>query len=146
AIYSDALQQGSTSAGFQSQLDQLVDKGILPGDTDIGRITFPGNITADFSGVTYLDGPKPQDLQGQREIVTSNERRILNPDGYRNPYTEQFSLGYQRQFGARTLLTADLVRTQSYNLFRLRDLNAPDPYKIDPDNVVVRSTAQADAT
>ncbi len=147
AITSDALQQNSNSNGFRSQLRSLIDKGILPKDTDLGRVLYPGNISADFSsGITYLQGPKPEDVQGERENIVSNERRILNPDGYDNPYTVQYAAGWQQQLAPACLLYADVVRNLSYNLLRLRDLNAPDPYPIDPDNVVVRTQAQADAS
>ena len=145
AIYSDALQQNSTSAGFRSQVEQLIARGILPRDTDLSRIFFDGNLSASFNqGVTYLQGPRP-DLS-QRERIVSNELRILNPNGYDNPYTQQASLGYQLQLDGKTLFYADLVSARSYDLFRLRDLNAPAPYPIDPNRVVVRTSAQADAT
>lgn len=148
AVYSDALQQNSTSLGYRSQIAQLIDLGILPRDTDIGRVTFAGNLVASFSGgsVDYLQGPSPGELQAQREIVHSGERRILNPRGYDNPYTEQFSLGYQWQLAPQSLFYVDLVRTQSYRLFRLRDLNAPAPFPIDPDDVQIRTVAEANAT
>lgn len=145
AIYSDALQQNSTSAGFRSQVQQLIARGILPSDTDLSRIFFNGNLSANFNrGVTYLQGPRP-DLS-QREQIVSNELRILNPNGYDNPYTQQASLGYQLQLDRKTLFYVDLVRARSFDLFRLRDLNAPAPYPIDPNHVVVRTPAQADAT
>lgn len=147
AIYSDALQQNSTSAAFRSQIEQLIALGILPRDTDLGRIFFEGNLTASFDGtVPYLGGPTSEELQDQRETVFSNERRILNPEGYDNPVTEQYTLGYQRQLGRSTLFYVDLIHTRSFNLFRLRDLNAPSPYPIDPAHVVVRTQAEADAT
>jgi len=147
AIYSDALQQNTTSARYRGQLQTLVDQGILPADTDLDRVTFNGNFSAAIPGTTYLDGPRPAELQGQRETLSGNELRILNPDGYQNPYTHQFALGYQYQVAAGTLFYADLLHTQSYNLFRLRDLNAPAPYPLgNPAGVVVRTPAQADAT
>ncbi|MCY7329961.1 MAG: TonB-dependent receptor, partial [Saprospiraceae bacterium] len=41
----------------------------------------------------------------------------------------------------------DLVYNKSENLFRLRDLNAPGAYPLhDPNNVTVRTTAEADLT
>jgi hypothetical protein len=147
AIYSDALQQNSTSAGFRSQVQRLIDLGILPRDTDLGRVLFEGNLSASLGGVTYLVGPSGSQLQGQRETVTSNDLRILNPSGYDNPVTEQYTLGYQRQLASDKLFYVDLIHTRSYNLFRLRDLNAPAPYPLDdPANVRVRTQAEADAT
>ena len=146
AVYSDALQQNTTDAGYRAQLRELVRQGILPADTDIERITFDGNLTATAgTAVGYLNGPTAAQLQGQREGVFSGERRILNPNGYDNPYTHQFALGYQYQVDKRTLFYVDLVHNRSENLYRLRNLNAPSAYPvIDPDNVVVRSPADAD--
>lgn len=148
AVYSDALQQNSTSTGYKAQIRQLIDKGILPANTDIDRVTFDGNVSADLvSDVTYLQGPGSESLQTSRETATSSERRILNPEGYQNPYTHQVSLGYQYKAAGSTLFYVDLIYTASRNLYRLRDLNAPSPYPVtDPDNVVVRTVAEADAT
>jgi hypothetical protein len=147
AIYSDALQQNTTSEDYKTQLRELVRLGILPADTDIERVTFDGNAGASADNVRYLQGPSAASLQEQRERAFSNERRILNPNGYDNPYTHQFALGYQLQVSERSLFFVDLVHNQSYNLFRLRNLNAAAPYPLnDPDNVVVRTPAQADAS
>lgn len=146
AVYSDALQQNSTAAGFRSQIGQLIALGILPAGTDLGRIFFDGNVTANLAGVPYLQGPDGAALQGQRESVFANERRILDPRGYDNPLTEQYTLGYQRQWGADKLFYVDLIHTRSSHLFRLRDLNAPAPFSVDPGNVRVRTAAEADAT
>lgn len=146
AIYSDALQQNTNSADYKLQLQELKNQGILPADTDIDKITFNGNAGASAANVTYLNGPKPADLQDQREGAFSSERRILNPNGYQNPLTHQFSLGYQRQLDDRRLFYVDLVYNKSNNLFRLRDLNAPTAYSPDPDNIIVRTVEEADLT
>lgn len=156
AVYSDALQQNSTAEGFRQQLRSLIDLGILPADTDLDRVTFDGNLTVnpDPAGIDYLEGPTPATVQDLRETTFSNERRILNPDGYQNPYTHQFSLGYQQQAGSDLLFYVDVMHARSYNLFRLRDLNAPAPYRITPKDVattddptaLVRTPAEADAT
>ena len=146
AIYSDALQQNSTSAGYRSQLQALVGRGLLPADTDLDRVTFDGNASASLAGVAFGQGPTADQLQGQRENLTFNELRLLNPDGYANPYAHQFSVGYQRELPRRTLFYVDLVRAEGRNLFRLRNLNAPSAYTPNPGNVVVRTQAQADAT
>ena len=145
-IYSDALQQNTTSADYIKQLQALKDKDILPADTDISKITFDGNAGASAANVTYLNGPKYTDLQEQREGAFSGERRILNPNGYQNSYTHQVSLGYQKQLDEQRLFYVDLVYNKSEKLFRLRDLNAPSAYTPDPNNVVVRTTADADLT
>ena len=156
AVYSDALQQNSTAPNYINQLQQLIDLGILPGDTDLSRITFDGNLTVNPQNVAYLNGPTPATVQNLRETAFSNERRILNPSGYNNPYTHQFSLGYQRQLNKNLLFYVDLMHTKSFNLFRLRDLNAPSAYEITPSQVeqlpgielqeMVRTQAEADLT
>ncbi len=147
AIYSDALQQNTNSADYKKQLQELVRLGILPLDTNIDAITFEGNAGATVSNVDYLKGPSAASLQEQRDQQFSNERRILNPNGYDNPYTHQFALGYQYQVNDKSLFFVDLVHNQSFNLFRLRNLNAAASYPInDPDNVTVRTPAEADAS
>lgn len=147
AIYSDALQQNTNSANYRTQLQELVRLGILPSDTNLDAITFEGNAGATVSNVDYLKGPSAASLQEQRDQQFSNERRILNPNGYDNPYTHQFALGYQYQVNDKSLFFVDLVHNQSFNLFRLRNLNAAAPYPINnPDNVTVRTPAEADAS
>jgi hypothetical protein len=145
-IYSDALQQNSTGAGYRAQLLDLQARGLLPAGADLSGIVFDGNLTANFAGVPYLGGPTSAEAQAQRQSITSSERRILNPNGYPNPLTHQLSLGYQRQLGRRHLLSLDLIHSRTNGLPRLRDLNAPAPYPIDPSDVVVRSEAAANAT
>jgi len=147
AIHSDALQQSSTADGFRWQLEQLVALGLLPAGTDLDRITYDGNLAASFGDVDFLDGPTPDEVQGDRDLVISNERRILNPDGWDNPRTTHYSLGYQRRLTEDSLLTVDLIYTRAKDLPRLTNLNAPAPYPLDdPDEVVVRTPDEADAT
>lgn len=146
AIYSDALQQNTKSADYRTQLQQFINLGILPANTNLDAITFNGNISASLSNVAYLQGPSGDQLQGQREGAFSNERRILNPNGYKNPYSHQFSLGYQVQVDENKLFYVDVVHNRGENLFRLRNLNAAAEYPIDPNNVIVRTQAEADAT
>lgn len=109
AIYSDALQQNTKSADYRTQLQEFINLGILPSDTNLDAVTFDGNISANLSGVTYLQGPSGNALQSQREGAFSNERRILNPNGYDNPYSHQFVLGYQLQADENKLFYVDLV-------------------------------------
>ena len=146
AVWSDALQFNSTSSDYKRQLQALIDMGLLPSDTDLNAVTNEGNLAANVPGVPYLGGPSADDLQGQRDQAFQNELRILNPAGYDNPYSHQISLGYQYKASPTSLFYVDLMHNRSYNLFRLRDLNSPEAYPIDPDNVVVRSQAEADAT
>lgn len=146
AVYSDALQQNTTSADYKKQLQALVDKGILPKETDLNLITYDGNLGATAANVKYLQGPSAASLQDQRAKAPSGERRILNPNGYQNPYTHQFSLGYQQQWSEKQLFYVDFVYNRSGNLLRLRDLNAPTFYDITANNNKARSKADADLT
>ncbi len=145
-VYSDALQQNTTSADYRKELQELVRLGQLPASTNIDRITFDGNISGSANNVKYLQGPSFAELQGQRANAFSNERRILNPNGYQNPYSQQIAIGYQLQLDEKSLFSVDLMHNQTHNLFRLRNLNAPAAYPINPNNVVVRTPAQADAS
>ncbi|RYU78337.1 TonB-dependent receptor [Hymenobacter persicinus] len=146
-VYSDALQQNTTSADYKTQLRELVRVGALPANTNVDRITFDGNLSGSVSNVAYLQGPSAASLQGQRATVGSYERRILNPNGYANPYSHQSTLGYQYQVSSKTLFYVDAMYNRSYDLFRLRNVNAVSEYaQNDPNNVVVRTPAQADAT
>ncbi|CAM2009214.1 TonB-dependent receptor [Acanthopleuribacter pedis] len=156
AIYSDALQQNSTAEGFRQQLNQLIALGILPADTDLDAITFDGNLTVNPTGVTYLGGPTPDQVANLRDTAFSNERRILNPNGWENPETLQLSLGYQRQIRDNMLFYVDLMYSRSENLVRLRNLNAPSAYGITREqaetlsdaelSALVRGAEEADAT
>jgi hypothetical protein len=146
AIYSDALQQNTTSADYKKQLQGFIDKGILPKGTDLSLITFDGNLGATAANVKYLQGPSAATLQDQRAKAPSGERRILNPNGYQNPFTNQFSLGYQQQLSEKHLFYVDFVYNKSGNLFRLRDLNAPTFYDITANNNKSRTQAAADLT
>ena len=146
-VYSDALQQNTTSADYKTQLRELVRVGALPASTDVDRVTFDGNLSGSATSVAYLQGPSAASLQGQRAGVPSGERRLLNPNGYQNPYSHQSTLGYQYQVSDKTLFYVDLVYNRSYDLFRLRNVNGVSEYaQNDPNNVTVRTEAQANAT
>jgi outer membrane receptor protein involved in Fe transport len=159
SVVSDALQQSTTSDGFKAQLRELKEKSLLPSDTDIDQVTHRGNLVANESSVPYLGGPTPAELRADRSQIQSNELRILNPNGYENPETHQFSLGIQRQFGNEWLGYIDLIHTRTFNLYRIRDLNAPGRFEItlddlravqnDPDRTpadLVRTKDEANAT
>jgi len=145
SIYSDALQQNTTSADYKKELQQFINLGILPSNTDLDAITFDGNLSATVPA-TYLNGPPADQLQSFRDHAYSYERRILNPNGYQNPYSMQSMIGYQYQVDENKLFYADVVYNLSYDLPRLVDINSPSAYPIDPENVVVRPTTVADAT
>jgi outer membrane receptor for ferrienterochelin and colicin len=144
ALYSDALQFNSNSADYRAQIQGLIDQGILPNDTDIAAVTNEGNLVASLPQVGYLQGPPAGQLQEQRENLFQNELRILNPDGYANPYSHQFMAGYQIQINEKSLIYVDLMHNRSFNLFRLRNLNAPAAWPLDPENVIPRTLEDAD--
>jgi hypothetical protein len=146
AVYSDAIQFNSTASNYGRQLEALRDLGILPAVTEISQITNEGNLVANDPNASYLQGPSADQLQDQRANVFQNELRVLNPDGYENPNSRQFMLGIQRKLNDQTIMYIDAMYNQSQNLFRLRNLNAPAAYRIDPENVVARTTTQADGT
>ena len=145
-IYSDALQQNTTGADYKKELQALIDKGILPKNTDISKVTFDGNLGASAYNVPYLNGPSAASLQSQKNNTFSFERRILNPNGYSNPYAWQSTIGYQLQVNSKLLFYTDLVYNRSYSLFRLLDLNAPSAYQIPANGTAARSQAAANLT
>ena len=148
AVYSDALQQNTTGADYRLQIQEFIDLGILPADTNIDRVLFDGNLSASFDGASYLNGPSSESLQEQRDVQFSNERRILNPEGYQNPYTHQFTVGYQLQIDNDQLFYVDLVHNRSEDLFRLRNLNAAEAFPIDNTftEADIRTSEEADAS
>jgi outer membrane receptor protein involved in Fe transport len=155
SVVSDALEQNAANPAYKDQIRSLVDQGLLPADTDVEAVTFDGTRTASLPQVPgYLQGPTGAELNREQiQASFSAERRILNPNGYENPQTHQFSLGVQRQFGDDLLAYVDLIHTRSYDLFRLRDLNAPAAYDISAEELaaergpdLVRSQLAADRT
>lgn len=128
-ILSDALQQNTTSDAYRAQLQQLIDLGTLPARTDLDRVTFDGNLSVSPACTTYLQCPTGATSESLRDTAPSNERRLLNPTGLDNPYTNQFSVGLQWQPIDDLVASADLVYARGYHLLRLRDLNAPAPFE-----------------
>ena len=152
AVYSDAIQQNNTNTDFRTQLQYYVDKGIMPASTNIDRITADGNLTVGGSNnagvpIRYLQGPSAASFAGQSNLF-DGERRILNPNGYANPYTIQSTLGYQYQVSDKMLLYADVVYNESYNQFRTTNLNAPVAwdYQVSAQRGIARSNTAADLT
>jgi len=136
SVVSDALEQNAANPAYKDQVRSLIEQGLLPEDTNVDAVTFDGTRTASPSVPGYLEGPTASDLTREEvQASFSNERRILNPNGYENPRTHQFSFGMQRQFGNEWLAYVDLIHTRSYDLFRLRDLNAPTPHDIPADSL-----------
>ena len=146
AIYSDALQQNTTGAGYKTEIQALIDKGILPNNTNISRVTYNGNLGASAYNVPYLNGPSAASLQSQKDNTFSFERRILNPNGYDNPYTWQSTIGYQLQINSKLLFYTDVVYNRGYDLFRLIDLNAPSSYQIPTNGAAARPQEDANLT
>ena len=147
SVYSDALQFSSTSVDYKKQLKELQRLGKLDPTADIDKITFPGNIRATASNVTYLNGPSYNDLQARRDQQFTTNLRILNPNGYQNPYSHQISLGFQHKSDDDHLFSLDLNYVATNNLYYIRNLNAPSAYPLDdPTKVVVRKVADADLT
>jgi outer membrane receptor for ferrienterochelin and colicin len=128
AVASDALQQNSTSLAFKGQLQQLITLGLLPADTDIDSITFDGNLTVNPVCTVFLACPTPAQSTGLRDTALSSNLRILNPNGINNPRSLQATLGYQWQVTDNLLFYADAIYSESRNLLRLIDLNAPTPF------------------
>ena len=130
AILSDALQQNTDSAAFRGQLQQLIDAGFLPADTNLDRVTFDGNLTVNPACATLNDCLAITADPALRETTIANERRILNPDGLDNPSTWQVSLGPQWQVTPEVVASADFIYAHGLDQLRLQDLNAPPPFPI----------------
>jgi outer membrane receptor for ferrienterochelin and colicin len=156
-VISDAFQRNADTAGFRQQLAQLVALGRLPADTDIDRVVRNGNLTVNPPAPVFLQGPTGAQLAGQGNNLTASERQIINPFGYNNPYSVQFSLGYQQAFADQWLLEANLIYNRGHDLVRLIDVNSPAPFAgitaqqaatLPPDQLqaLVRTQAQADVT
>jgi outer membrane receptor protein involved in Fe transport len=67
------------------------------------------------------------------------------PDKLLNPYTQQWTVGVERELAPGWILDVDFVRQHTIGIDRTVDLNAPDPFiRTAPGQV--RSAAAADAT
>ncbi len=153
AVISDALQRNTTSGAFRTQLQELIAAGRLPANTALERVTFDGNLTVSPScaGNVANGCPAASVVQSLRASTTSNEIRILNPNGYDNPRSLQVSAGYQYQFSGRLTGAVDLIYNRTQDLVRLRDLNAPSAFvpnaaALTPANIAeLRAIADANA-
>ncbi|MCJ2185802.1 TonB-dependent receptor domain-containing protein [Novosphingobium beihaiensis] len=131
SVISDAIQQGSVSAGFRGQLQTLIDQGILPAGTDIGRITSgDGNASVDLTALctAAFQCPDPTQFGPLADTLTYGERRIFNPSGLDNPQTLQLSLGVEWQAAPGWLVGVDAQYARGRHLLRLVDLDAPAPF------------------
>lgn len=130
AIVSDAMAQSSKSPAFKAQLQKLIDVGRLPANTDLERVTSDGNLSVDATDLCtgLLKCPAADTVRDRRDSLSSTELRILNPDGYQNPVAIQSTLGVQRSLFEDWLFSVDGIYTESFNLLRLVDVNAPEAF------------------
>ncbi len=147
AVQSDNLQLSNNSPDFLKQLAELQRLGILDPTADLNQITFPGNLLVRPTGpITYLNGPTAENSQGLRDNRFNTNYRIQNPNGLDNPFSHQFSLGYQYKIDDHSLFSLDIVHTETNNLYTIVDLNSPAPYKLnDPTATVTNVRTQAAA-
>jgi outer membrane receptor for ferrienterochelin and colicin len=149
SVVSDNLQFSNNSPNFKLQLAELQRLGILNPKADLDKITHPGNLRAFFdqgSAPAYLQGKTAEQAQGNRALQSAANYRIKNPDGYQNPYSHQFTMGYQRRISEDVSFIVDVVYSRTNNLFRIKNLNTASPYTLDPANPVVRTPAAANLT
>ena len=140
-VISDALQRNTTSAALRGQLGQLQQLGIIPAGVALAPLTFDGNLTVSPACATVAACPSAANVQALRDTALINEVRILNPTGYDSPYSLQFSAGYQYQASSTFSIAVDLIYNRSYNLLRLRDLNAPTPFTPNLANLTAANIA-----
>ncbi len=140
-VLSDALQQNTTAAAYRAQLAELIERGLLPANTNLDRATFDGNLSVSPPCTTYLQCPRADGAGNLRDGAFANERRLLNPHGLDSPYTNQFSIGVQWQPAADIVASADALYARSYHLLRLHDLNAPAPFAPNPSNLTQENIA-----
>ncbi|MEO7394454.1 MAG: TonB-dependent receptor, partial [Chitinophagaceae bacterium] len=150
SVASDNMQFSNNSPNFKLQLAELQRLGLLNPNADLDRITHPGNLRAFYdqgSAPAYLQGPTSEQAQGNRALQSGANFRIKNPDGYQNPYSNQFTLGYQRKISEELVFEVKGTLVNTYNLFRIRNLNAASSYPLnDPATAVARTTAVANLT
>lgn len=150
SVTSDNLQFSNNSDNFKLQLQELQRLGILNPAADLNRITHPGNLRAFYdqgSTPAYLQGQSSEQAQGNRALQSGAAFRIKNPDGYQNPYSSQFTLGYQRKISEALAFEINGTIVNTNNLFRIRNLNSASSYPLnDPATAVPRPTAAANLT
>ena len=153
SVTSDNLQFSNNSPNFKLQLQELQRLGLLSSKADLNRITHPGNLRAIFdqpgSVPAYLKGKTSEQSQGNRDLQSANNTRIKNPDGYQNPFSNQYTIGYQRKITEELSFITDFNYIETHNLFRIRNLNSPASYPLnDPAATAanVRTVAAANAS
>lgn len=150
SVTSDNLQFSNNSVNFKRQLAELQRLGILNPNADLDKITHPGNLKAFFdqgSTPAYLQGLSAEQAQGNRALQSAANYRIKNPNGYQNPYSHQFTIGYQHKVDDEIIFSVDVVHTRTENLFRITNLNSASAYPLnDPSTATVRTTVAANLT
>ena len=150
SVTSDNLQFSNNSANFKLQLMELHKLGKLDPNADLDRITHDGNLKAFYdqgSAPAFGQGPTAEQSQGNRATQSAANFRIKNPDGYQNPYSDQYTLGYERKLTNEISLIVDLNYIATYDLFRITNLNSASSYPLnDPATAVPRTTTAANAT
>ena len=149
SVTSDNLQFSNNSDNFKLQLAELQRLGILNPTADLDRITNAGNLRAIYnmgSTPAFNQGKTAVESQGNRATQSGNVFRIKNPDGYQNPYSHQYTLGYQRKISEEISFVVDLVASRTNNLYRIRNLNSASSYVLNPAAPVVRTQAAANLT
>ncbi|MEO7310819.1 MAG: TonB-dependent receptor [Chitinophagaceae bacterium] len=149
SVTSDNLQFSNNSPNFKLQLAELQRLGILNPKADLNKITNPGNLKAFFdqgSTPAYLKGLTAEQAQGNRALQSAANYRIKNPDGYQNPYSHQFTLGYQHKVSEDVIFSIDIVESLTRDLFRITNLNTASSYVLPTATSPVRTTAAANLT
>lgn len=149
SVASDNLQFSNNSANFKLQLQELQRLGKLDKNADLDRITFPGNLRATYlqgNTPSYLNGPTSEQAQFNRATQSSTVFRIKNPNGYDNPYSDQYTISYQRKIEDHLRFEAVALYSRTENLYQIVNLNAVSEYLPDPTTPVVRSRAAANLT
>lgn len=150
SVTSDNLQFSNNSANFKLELAQLQKLGKLSPNADLDRITHDGNLKAFFdqgSTPAYLQGQTADQAQGNRALQSAANYRIKNPDGYQNPYSNQYTLGYERKITNELSFIVDLNYIETNDLFRITNLNSASSYPLNnAATAVVRTTTDANLT
>ena len=147
SVTSDNLQFSGNSANFKLQLAELQRLGKLDKNANLDRITFPGNLRAVYTtGVTYLNGPTADQSQANRATQSTQTLRIKNPNGYDNPYSDQYTISYQRKIEDHLRFEAVALYSRTEDLYQIVNLNSSSSYTVDPANPIVRTRAAANLT
>jgi hypothetical protein len=112
-----------------------------------------GNATVSFDSTTtpgapaFGQGLTPQELQQQADLLPPREQRRTFAHGLKQPMSYQATLGYQIQVGDDWAFSLDAVFSETRNLPRSFDLNAPN-YALMPGDTIAaaaKTTAFGDA-